>query len=170
MSDYIEVAPGLVVTEDGEIVEAADIDDPLKFIVLQRHEANMQIKQWEARKAVLDQVIQKRQSDRTVTYGDVVSAIRGGSYNKTDSEALAKALVCEGSPLAEAFDFEHTDKVAVVLALIGAASGFRKDDVPADAKPLYEAHTATLEKRPWVETSVARKAAPARVTRQAEAE
>ena len=33
MADYIEAAPGLIVDTDGEIVSAAGIDDPLKFIV-----------------------------------------------------------------------------------------------------------------------------------------
>ena len=148
MSDYIEVAPGLVVSEDGEIIESSGIDDPLKFLVSQRHEANVQIKSWEARRAVLDAVILRRQADRTVDYSGVVCSLRGGTYRKTDAGKLADLL---GEMPVEAND---------LLALVAAATAFKLDSVPSILREAVEDCTTTHEKRPWVETSAARRLAP----------
>jgi hypothetical protein len=148
MSDYIEVAPGLIINEDGEIVESNDIDDPLKFIIAQRHEANVQVKSWEARRGVLDAVILRRQADRTVDYSGVVCSLRGGSYRKTDAGKLADLLA--------EMPVESDD----LLALVAAATAFRLDCVPPILRDAVEDCTTTHEKRPWVETSAARKLAP----------
>ena len=148
MSDYVEVAPGLIINEDGEIVESNGIDDPLKFLVAQRHEANVQIKSWEARRAVLDAVILRKQDTRTVDYSGVVCSLRGGTYRKTDSGKLADLL---GEMPVEAND---------LLALVAAATAFKLDSVPPILRDVVEDCTTTHEKRPWVETSAARRLAP----------
>jgi hypothetical protein len=148
MSDYIEVAPGLIINEDGEIVESNDIDDPLKFIIAQRHEANVQVKSWEARRGVLDAVILRRQADRTVDYSGVVCSLRGGSYRKTDAGKLADLLA--------EMPVESDD----LLALVAAATAFRLDCVPPILRDAVEDCTTTHEKRRWVETAAARKLAP----------
>lgn len=148
MSDYIEVAPGLIINEDGEIIESSGIDDPLKFLVAQRHEANVQIKSWEARRAVLDAVILRKQDGRTVDYSGVVCSLRGGTYRKTDAGKLADLLA--------EMPVESDD----LLALVAAATAFRLDCVPPILRDVVEDCTTTHEKRPWVETSAARRLAP----------
>jgi len=156
MADYIEIAPGLVVSEDGEIIESGSIDDPLKFLVSQRHEANVQIKSWEARRAVLDAVILRKQSERTVDYSGVVCSLRGGSYSRTDSRAFAAGA----SESIGGLDWEHPELATAILDIIAAATGFKRDSLPESARDAYDAATLRLEKRPWVETSVARRLAP----------
>jgi hypothetical protein len=148
VSDYIEVAPGLIINEDGEIVESHGIDDPLKCIIAQRHEANVQVKSWEARRAVLDAVILRKQDSRTVDYSGVVCSLRGGTYRKTDAGKLADLLA--------EMPVESSD----LLALVAAATAFKADSVPPILREVIEDCTTTHEKRPWVETSVARKLAP----------
>ena len=160
MADYIEAAPGLIVDTDGEIVSAAGIDDPLKFIVARRDEARRQMKAWEKTTEDLDRVILRNQDAKTVAYGNVIATIRGGTYSKTDVPCFAKAA---GVFLADGLDFEHPEEAEEILSIIAAASGFKRDLLPESVRDLYDRWTATLEKRAWVETSIARELAPARV-------
>jgi len=148
MSDYIEIAPGMVISEDGEIIDSGNIDDPLKFLVSQRHEANVQVKSWEARRAVLDAVILRKQAERTMDYSGIVCSLRGGTYRKTDAGQLADLLA--------EMPVESSD----LLALVAAATAFKADSVPPILRDVVDDCTTTHEKRPWVETSVARRPAP----------
>lgn len=166
MADFWEVVPGLVVDSDGEIIEAADIDDPMKFLAAMRHDAKCQAKEWESRVDNLDRVLLKKQAAKVTVYGDIVSAVKGGTYNKTDARRFAD-LILDAFP--QAFDLEHEEAVAAVLAVLAAATGFKKDLLPDGAGDLYSAATAVIEKRPWVETSIARRPAPARVAPKGEA-
>lgn len=160
MADYIEAAPGLIVDTDGEIVSAAGIDDPLKFIVARRDEARRQMKRWEELTADLDRVILRKQGDKTVAYGNVIATIRGGTYAKTDVRRFALESLLR---LSDGLDFEHPEATDAIQAVIAAASGFKRDLLPESVRHLYDEATATLEKRPWVETAIARELAPARV-------
>ncbi len=160
MADYIEAAPGLIVDTDGEIVSAAGIDDPLKFIVARRDEARRQMKRWEELTADLDRVILRKQGDKTVAYGNVVATIRGGTYSKTDIVRFAVASLVK---LSDGLDFEHPEATDAIQAVIAAASGFKRDLLPEAVRDLYDENTTTMEKRAWVETSIARELAPARV-------
>ncbi len=148
VSDFIEIRPGLVVDTDGVIIEAADRDDAMKFIASKRHDAKQQMEEWKSYVQDLDRVLLKNQSERKLNYDNLVVSIRGGTYSKTDTEAFANecyALTLEPSDL---------------FAIIAAASGFKKDKLPESAKAAFESHTATLEKHPWVESSIARRRAP----------
>lgn len=154
--DYIHVAPGLVVDEDGVIIETASIDDAMKFVAQSRHEAKEQEKEWGARVQVLDRVLLRNQSEKKLTYGDLVVSIRGGTYSKTDAEQFA-ALV-----------YEKPVELEDLFAVIAAASGFKKDLLPESVREAYEATTTTFEKRSWIESNVARKRAPAMEKQEAE--
>ena len=48
VSDYIEVAPGLVVSEDGEVIEGAD--DAIAMLIRHRHDAHTQEVEWRRRR------------------------------------------------------------------------------------------------------------------------
>jgi hypothetical protein len=150
MSDYFEIEPGLVISEDGEIVDNANQDDSLAFIARRRHEARVQLKAYEDYIRVLDAVLLKKQHDKRVAYGDTVCTIAGGTYSKTDAAAFSDAL--EDLPL----------EAADLLDVIGAATGFKRELLGWNEKVLaaFDANTATLEKRPWLQTSIARKPAP----------
>lgn len=167
MSDYIYLDNGLVIDENGEIIESADPDSALQLIVLRRHEAKRQVKEWQQQVDDLDRVILKRQESRTAVYGDTVATVRGGAYSKTNGFAFAAAIA---EAFGDAFDFEHEDAVQAVLDVIAAATGFKRDALPEEAIPAYELATATLEKRPWVETSPIKRPAPARITGPGDAE
>ena len=148
MSDYIEVEPGLVIDSEGEIIESASIDDAMKFLAARRHEAKQQLKAYEHYIDDLDRVLLRYQKDRKLAYGDVVISVRGGTYRKTDAQKFADML----SAMAVEFDD--------LMGLVAAATGFKRDDVPEILRDAYDDCTATLEKRPWIESDVARKPAP----------
>lgn len=150
MSDFIEVEPGLVIDDNGEIIESAGIDDAVKFLAARRHEAKQQLKAYERYIDDLDRVLLRYQKDRKLAYGDVVISVRGGTYRKTDTTKLADVL----GVMAVEFDD--------LMALVAAATGFRRDDVPEILRDAYDDCTATLEKRPWIESDIARKPAPVR--------
>src|SRR3990167_11510425 len=93
--DVIEFPDGstLTVDEDGEIVDAADMDDPLAFVARNRHEARQQLAAYERYIAVLDRGILKKQSEKKMTYpGDVVISVRTSTYSKTDSALFSEFL------------------------------------------------------------------------------
>lgn len=145
MSDYIELEPGLVIDSDGEIVESASIDDAMKFLAARRHEAKQQLKAYERYIEDLDRVLLRHQKERKLAYGDVVISVRGGTYRKTDTESFAQLV---GSMPVEFDD---------MVALVAAATGFKRELVPESLRDAYDECTATLEKRPWIESEVARK-------------
>jgi hypothetical protein len=147
MTDYIALENGMVIDTDGVIIEAADINDAMKFLAEQRHDAKQQAKEWEHRVDVLDTVILKNQAEKKLTYGETVIAIRGGTYTKTDPAKFAEEVYAKPIELEDLF------------AIIAAATGFKKDLLPEVALEAYQATTTTFEKRPWVESSVARRRA-----------
>lgn len=148
MAEYIEITPGLVVSDDGEIIESAGIADPLSYIVFQRRDAYEQRKLWEQRQAILDAVILRKQQDKTRAYGETIVTLVGGSYAKTDSKAFADAV--ERLPL----------EVNVIFETLAAASGFVRESLPPEVRQAYDESTEKMPKRAYVRTSVARRAAP----------
>lgn len=149
MSDYLDLGDGLVVSDDGEIVSSAGIDDPLAFIARRRHEAKRQEDEWQAYRKTLDAVLLRKQEERRVAYGDVVTTLSSGTYNTTDTGFFAELL------------FARTLEPETFLEVIAAALGFKRDLLPEAVRDLYDTATTTHEKRPWVITSTARKSAPA---------
>ena len=148
MSDYIEVEPGLVIDSEGEIIESASIDDAMKFLAARRHEAKQQLKAYEHYIEDLDRVLLRYQKDRKLAYGDVVISVRGGTYRKTNTDAFAELVATMPLEFAE------------MVALVASATGFKRELVPEILRDAYDECTATLEKRPWIESDVARKPAP----------
>ena len=148
MSDYIEVEPGLVIDSEGEIIESASIDDAMKFLAARRHEAKQQLKAYEHYIDDLDRVLLRYQKDRKLAYGDVVISVRGGTYRKTNTDAFAQLIGL--MPVEDQDLFE----------LVAAATGFKRELVPEILRDAYDECTATLEKRPWIESDVARRPAP----------
>jgi hypothetical protein len=157
VADYIAIAFGLVIDTDGEIIEAAGIDDAMKFIAAQRHDAKQQEKEWAARVEALDRVLLRKQQEKRLAYDDIVVSIGGGTYSKTDAEKFAELL------------WEMPLEMEDVFCIISAASGFKKDKLPAFAEEAYAASTEVLEKRAWIESRVARKRAPRMLAEQPEA-
>lgn len=155
MADYIEIEPGLVISDDGEIIESAGIDDAMAFLARRRHEAHVQEKEWESYGKTIDMVLLKRQSEKKLSYGDVVISVMGGTYPKTNSTLFAEELA--DMPL----------EIEFVFDIIAAATGFRRDTdaegrgvLPESVRALYDECTAHPEKRPWIQSSAVRKQAP----------
>lgn len=159
--EYIEVAPGLVVDGNGEIVEDGSGDGLLRVAQL-RHEAYVQKRAFESYIEDLDRVLLKQQSEKKVAYGTVVCSVRGGTYTKVDSAQFADLVYERFTSAFAVFDAEADQAVAAVLAIVAAATGFKREALPEPAWALLDAATTTLTKRPWVETSVARHEAPVR--------
>lgn len=144
-----ENQPALLVDDEtGEILEVPQGVDALFLVAHRRHDAKQQEDAWKAQRAMLDAVLLKKQEEKKAEYGDIIVAIKGGSYSKTDAEALAN-LVYER--FRSAFS-DDSVAVSAVLGLIAAASGFAKDKIPQPTLGIYEEATEWLEKRPWVET------------------
>lgn len=148
MTEYIEIAPGLVVSDAGEIVESTGITDPLSYVVFQRRDAYEQRKQWEQRQAILDSVILRKQQDKTRAYGETIVTLVGGSYAQTDSKAFAEAV------------YELPLELEVIFETLAAASGFKRESLPPEVRQAFDAATEKMPKRAYVRTSVARRAAP----------
>ena len=148
MAEYIEIAPGLVVDDQGEIIESAGIADPLSYVVFQRRDAYEQRKEWEKRQAILDSVILRKQQDKTRAYGETIVTLVGGSYAQTDSKAFAEAVYA--LPL----------ELEVIFETMAAASGFKRDSLPPEVRQAFDDATEKMPKRAYVRTAVARKAAP----------
>lgn len=153
MSEYIEIAPGLVVSDDGEIVEASDVTDPLAYVVWQRRDAYEQRKEWEKRQAILDAVILRKQQDKTHSYGETVVTLVGGSYTQTDAKAFAEAVYA--LPL----------EMEVIFETLAAASGFKRESLPPEVRQAFDDATESMPKRAYVRTSIARRVAPPVIVR-----
>ena len=149
MTDYLNLGDGLIVSDDGEIIEAAGIDDTLAFIARKRHEAKRQEAEWEAYRKTLDQVLLRKQHEKRVAYGDVVTTISGGTYDTTDAGLFAQSL------------WDQSLELEVLFEIIASATGFKRALLPERVRDLYDAATTTHDKRPWVVTSIARQPAPA---------
>ncbi len=149
MSDYIEIEAGLVISEDGEIIDAANVDDPIAFLARQRHEAKVQEKEWAERVSVLDRVLLKQQGEKRMSYGTVVVDVRTGTYPKFDRAEYADAI--------SEIEFTREELMALVLA----AKDFDRASLPAAVVDIYDEALKHPEKRPWIQTSNVRKAAPA---------
>ena len=85
----------IVNDETGELEEIELGGDDLKYYVFQREIANRQIKAWEQRRAMCNQVIDQVQEDRVAVYdsdlGDIKVTKRGPSYTAAPNmEALLK--------------------------------------------------------------------------------
>lgn len=152
----------LIVDSDGVIVET-NIDDPLLMLAQRRHEAKAQIKAYEDYLRTIDQVFLKNQTDAKRAYGDVVLSIQGGRYSTLNGEAFADLVweVVNGD--------EHNDAIERLLAVIAAGTSFRAEpDAKDPAKAVLEPEIAAVldkakewhEKRPWVQSAVARRPAP----------
>lgn len=162
---FYEVEPGLVVDEDGVIVEC-DIDSPLLFLAQRRHEAHTQMKAHEAYRQVIDRVLLKQQAEKTQAYGDVVISVKSRTYTSFEGEAFADLLY-------EAFGTSEPQLlVSRLLHIVAAATAFRTaPDKDRPELPYLDEEAAELLERvkekhmtkPWIESSVARK--PARVAR-----
>lgn len=148
MSDYLEIEPGLIVSDDGEIIESAHQNDTLAFVARRRHEAHVQEKDWHDFKRVLDAVLMRQQSEKRTAYGDTVVTVQGGTYQTFDRVGFAAFLS----------QIELTRDE--LLALAGAATGFAREDMPDATHDIYDESVTTKEKRPWVLSSVARRPAP----------
>lgn len=148
MADYLYLENGIVIDEDGEIVDAAGHDDPLAYIATRRADAKIQLKEWESYIEGLDRVLLRKQMERRMSYGDVVIRIGGGRYYQTNAKALAEMLS------------DAEARREDLVGLLAAAKGFRKDEVPEPVRFMYEDVTAAIEKKPWIESAVARKSPP----------
>lgn len=146
--------PDLVVDEDGVIIDSAGINDVLAFIVSRRHEARQQAKEWEAYQKTLDAVLLKQLPQSRMTYGDVVVGRYGGTYSTTDCGAFAESL------------FELALEAEEMFEVISAAQGFTRDNLPEKVRQVFDDCTTKAEKRPWIQSSIARKLAP-KVKREA---
>ena len=147
MSDYIILDDGIVIDDQGEIIESGN-SDALAVIATRRAYAKAQQKQWEAIVADYDRVLLRKQDNARATYGDVVISVRSGTYPKTNAETFA-------DDVAE-LPLEFGDLITV----IAAASGFRRGDLPDAVLAAFDANTEKLTKRPWVESRVAARQAP----------
>lgn len=145
---YLTIDTLVIDDETGEIIDAAGIDDPLKFVAQKRHEAAQQMKEWEELRRNYDRVLLRNQELLKVTYGDVVIARRSSSY------PVFQALDF-GSMLA---DLELTAEER--LQILFAAKGFTREMLPEVAQPLLDKATEHRQKQPWIESSIARKVAP----------
>ncbi len=155
LPDYIDVGDGLVISEDGEIVESAGINDPLAFIARKRHEAHIQEKDWHDYKATLDAVLKRKQDERRTAYGDYVITVMSGDYRKFHADKFAAGL--------DGTEFTREELVSLVLA----ATGFDRDLLPTVAVSAYDEAVEVKGKAPWVLSSIARKLAP-KATKQLE--
>lgn len=161
MPDYIMIEPGLVVDEDGEIIEGGDYG--LKRLVELRHYAKENEDAWAARRKALDPVIKRKQEEPRAVYGDIVTSVRGGTYGKVDGEQLWSLVRerCAGD--------DGLPDLNAVAEFIASATGYRKaqdkDDPglpylsPAHAE-LVERATKHFEKQQWVETKRLAEAPP----------
>lgn len=145
---YLYLDNGIVVDGDGEIVEDAGRSDVLSYIARVRHDAYVQEKAWEAYRHRLDAVLMRKQRERRASYEDLVVNVTSRRYRETDAKAFADML----------YDAEVTrEEWAGVVA---AAQRFKRELVPEAVRDMFDDVSAQLETRPWVETSVARRAAP----------
>ena len=145
---YLTIDALVIDDETGEIIDAAGIDDPLKFIALKRHEAAQQMKEWEELRRNYDRVLLRNQEEAKTSYGDVVIAKRTSSYPVFDGEAFG----------GKALDVELTAAERVLFYF--AAKGFNRDLLPDVLKPVLDEATEHRQKQPWIESSIARKVAP----------
>lgn len=148
MTEAYDLGDGLVVTDDGEILACADQDDPLAFIVRKRDMAKAMQDEWEKYRKALDTVILRKQTDKRLVYGDLVSDIKGRTYTTTDAGLFAEYL------------YEHPLELETIFEIIAAAKDFKRDLLPEAARKAYDDATTTHQSKPWVETSKVRQPAP----------
>jgi len=143
--DYIDVLgdQSLIVTEDGEIVESHG-PDRLSVVATRRHDAYQQIKRWEAVLANFDRVL--LQNGVYGAFGGIVINSRQSSYTKTDVQKFVEEIP----------EMSYSE----LEALARAASGFKREKLPEMAIKAYDAATARIPKRPWIESAIAHRAAP----------
>jgi phage tail sheath gpL-like len=115
----------MVIDTDGVIIEAADINDAMKFLAEQRHDAKQQAKEWEHRVDVLDTVILKNQAEKKLTYGETVIAIRGGTYTKTDPAKFAEEVYAKPIELEDLFAIIAAASPAAVCTATCKTAGIR---------------------------------------------
>lgn len=145
---YLTIDALVIDDETGEIIDAAGIDDPLKFVAQKRHEAAQQMKEWEELRRNYDRVLLRNQEEAKTSYGDVVIARRTSTYPVFDASTFGSML----------FDTELTAEER--LEVIFAAKGFNRELLPEVLRPALDEATEHRQKQPWIESSVARKVAP----------
>ena len=145
---YVALERGLIVDDDsGEIIDSAGIDDPLKFSAERRHAAKEQIDEWTALLRNYDRVLLASLEGKTA-YGDIVVSVRSSSYPVWHADVFALEL--------SALELTR-DEYAEALA---AAKGFDTDALPDVLRLPAQMATERRRKRPWIESSIARKVAP----------
>lgn len=147
-AEYTYLDGGIVIDDQGEIIESGGHDDPLSVLAYRRADAYRQKQEWQSYIEALDRVLLRKQQARRTAYGDVVITLASRRYPRTDKDALAATLL----------DAEASRED--LAGLIRAATGFRAEDVPETVRDMFDDFTATLETRPWVTSSFARRAAP----------
>lgn len=162
-AEFYDLGGGLIVDSEGEIVET-DEDNPLLLLAARRHDAHEQMKGWDDWLNKVDRVFLKQQMEKRQAYGTVVIDVCGGSYKVLNGEAFADLAweLVEGA--------EPMVIIRRLLQVIAAGTGFRAAQdkrqpelpylEPAMAA-VYEKAREAREKRPWVQSSVARRPAPA---------
>ena len=145
---YVALEQGLIVDDDsGEIIDSAGIDDPLKFSAERRHAAKEQVDEWTALLRNYDRVLLASLEGK-VAYGDIVVSVRSGSYTTFHPEHFAAEV--------EALELTQDE----LRAAIGAAKGFESGLLPDVLQRALDLATERRQKRPWIESSIARKVAP----------
>lgn len=154
----IDLGDGLVVDdESGEVVSLPAGTEKLGFVARKRHEAHDQEKAWGRTRLILDQVLLREQEVPTATYDSVVIRVAGGTYTKTDGQAMADLVMTR---VQAAFSEGVTHDITYVVGIIAAATGFKRDALPEQAVAFYDAVTERMEKRPWIESQPVLKRAP----------
>lgn len=147
MSEYIYLGDGIVVDDEGEIIESGS-GDVLAVIASRRADAKAQAQRWKDVVRDYDRVLLRKQGTRRQAYGDVVITVGHGSYHQTDAEAFAD-WVAE-------LPLEFGD----IIQTIAASKGFDRAALPESVRAAFDATTTELQKRPWIESRVAERVAP----------
>jgi hypothetical protein len=156
----IELDGLLIDDETGELLEAELGPETLALVAARRHDAYSQEKAWERARVVYDQVLLRGQEAKQAVYKDVVVRVASGSYMKTDVPAMASLLAGRAEEQLENGTEGEAPIVLELLHVVGAATGFRRAELPETVVELYDRVTTKLFKRPWIETVPVKRAAP----------
>lgn len=147
MPDYIYLDNGIVIDDQGEIIESGN-ENAMAVIATRRAEAKNQQKRWESIVADYDRVLLRNQDRKRVSYGDVVISVCGGSYPKTNAETFADWVA------------EVPLEFGDIIQTIASATGFKRDLLPESVRGAFDDATETLQKRSWIESRIAERVAP----------
>lgn len=129
----------------GEIVEQQG-GDRLAVLAQRRHDAKQQIKGWEEQLGHYDRVLLA--AGASGVFGGIVINQRQRPYSETNAESFAAYVAAEELTQAE------------IEAVVTAAKGFKRDQLPAAVLPFFDRVTQKKQTKPWIESAVVRQVAP----------